>query len=105
MNQGTEPVLLMGLHADVDAALARAGLPPRPASLSGRGSAQVWTIAREAGPPVAVVSASDADALRALLGPLPHYGAQSWLVFDGRRVLDRGVWPAPGRLIAVQRER
>jgi hypothetical protein len=105
LNMGTEPVMLMGLHADVDAALAHAGLPPRPASLAGHGSAQVWTIAREAGPPVAVVSAKDAEALRALLGPLPHYGAQSWLVFDGRRALDRGVWPAPGRLIAVQNER
>jgi hypothetical protein len=105
LNQGTEPVLLVGLHADVDVALARADLPPRPVSLAGRGSAQVWTIARAAGPPVAVVSAKDAEALRALLSPLPHYGGQSWLVFDGRRALDRGVWPAPGRLIAVQNDR
>jgi hypothetical protein len=105
LNQGTGPVMLMGLRADVDAALAHAGLPPRPAGVSGRGSAQVWTIAREEGPPVAVVSASDADALRALESPLPHYGAQSWLVFDGRRLIDRGVWPAPGRLIAVHDER
>ena len=105
LNRGTAPVMLMGLHADVDAALAHAGLPPRPANLSGRGSAQVWTIVREEGPPVAVVSARDADALRALASPLPHYGAQSWLVFDGRRLLDRGVWPAPGRLIAVRDDR
>ena len=54
---------------------------------------------------MAVVSARDADALRSLLAPLPHYGAQSWLVFDGRRALDRGVWPAPGPLITVQSER
>jgi len=105
LEQGTEPVLLVGLHADVDAALAHAGLPPRPMRLAGRGTAQVWTIAREAGPPVAVLSAKDAGALRALLGPLPHYGAQSWLVFDDRRALDRGVWPAPGRLIPVQNDR
>jgi aminopeptidase N len=105
LHQGTDPVLLVGLHADVDAALAHARLPPRPANLAGRGSAQVWTNARDAGPPVAVVSAKDADALRALLGPLPHYGAQSWLVFDGRRALDRGVWPAPGRLVAVHDDR
>jgi hypothetical protein len=105
LNKGTEPVLLIGLHPDVDTVLAHAGLPPRPASLADRGSAQVWTLARDAGPPVAVVSARDADALRALLNALPHYGAQSWLVFDGRRALDRGVWPAPGPLIAVQSER
>ncbi|MFZ5510847.1 MAG: M1 family metallopeptidase [Pseudomonadota bacterium] len=102
LDQGTEPVLLAGLHADVDAALARAGLPPRPASLAGRGSAQVWTIHRDTGVPVAVLSARDAAALRALERPLPHYGAQSWLVFEGSRALERGVWPAPGRLVAVR---
>ena len=102
LQRGTEPVLLVGLHADVDAALAQAGLPPRPASLAGRGSAQVWTVERTDGRPVAVVSVNDADALRALHGPLPHYGGQSWLVFDGRRVLDRGVWPAPGRFVPVE---
>ena len=96
------PVLVIGLHADVDAALARAGLPPRPAQLAGRGSAQAWTVVRESGAPVALVSARDAEALRALLRPLPHYGAQSWLVFEGGRALDRGVWPAPGRLVPVQ---
>ena len=100
---GTDPVLLAGLHPDIDAALARAGLPPRPAQLAGHGSAQVWTINRADGAPVAVVSAQDADALRALLRPLPHYGAQSWLVFDGNHVAERGVWPAPGRLVAVRR--
>lgn len=101
LDAGGEPMLLVGLHAEVDAALARAGLPPRPAALSGRGSAQVWTLARENGAALAVASAQDADALRALLRPLPHYGAQSWLVFEGSRMLERGVWPAPGRLIPV----
>jgi hypothetical protein len=99
--QGPEPALLMGLHADVDAALVRAGLPPRPAELAGRGSAQVWTIARDSGAAVAVVSAADADAFAALQRPLPHYGAQSWLVFQGARALDRGIWPAIAPVVAV----
>jgi aminopeptidase N len=102
MSQGSEPVLLAGLHADVDAALARAGLPPRPERLAGRGSAQVWTVSGPAGAPVAVVSARDAASLRALLRPLPHYGAQSWLVFDDARLVERGVWPAPARLTPVR---
>lgn len=100
--QGTEPVLLVGLHADVDAALARAGLPARPASLAGRGTAQVWTVERAAGPPLAVISVQDAEALLALQRPLPHYGGQSWLVFDGSRAIDKGIWPAPGRVIPVR---
>lgn len=100
LNGGT-PLMLMGLHADVDAALARSGLPPRPPSLGGKGSAQVWTVARSEGAPIAVVSADDADALRALTRPLPHYGAQSWAVFEGSRAIARGVWPAPGKLVRV----
>jgi hypothetical protein len=62
----------------------------------------VWTADRKSRTPLAVVSARDADALRALLRPLPHYGAQSWLVFDGARAVDRGIWPAPGRLVPVR---
>ncbi|CAG0956261.1 aminopeptidase N [Rhodocyclaceae bacterium] len=103
LDRSGEPMLLAGLHAEVDAALRRAGLPPRPAALAGRGSAQAWTLARDDGTALAVVSAQDAEALRALLRPLPHYGSQSWLAFDGGRLLERGVWPAPGRLVPVDR--
>jgi aminopeptidase N len=99
---GREPVVIAGRHAEIDAELARRGLPARPAHLAGRGSAQVWTIAAGTGrAPVAVISARDAASLRALLRPLPHYGSQSYLAFDGARAIERGVWPAPGRLIAV----
>ena len=99
-----DPALLIGLNADIDAALARLGLPARPKALAGRGSAQVWTVRREGNaPPVAVVSARDAAALLALSRPLPHYGAQSYLVFEDARAVARGVWPAPGRLIPVSR--
>ena len=101
-SRGSEPVLLVGLHADIDAALARLGLPPRPAVVAGKGSAQVWTIAgRGAGAPVAVVSASDAASIEALLRPLPHYGSQSYLAFDGARVIERGAWPPAARVVPV----
>jgi len=100
--ENNEPVLLIGLHRDVDTALSRLELPPRPATLAGRGSAQVWTVHNgNGGAPIAVISARDAASLAALLRPLPHYGAQSYLVFDGSRAIERGVWPAAGRLIPV----
>ncbi len=101
---GHEPVLLVGLRADVDAALAKAGLPAMPASLAaqaGAGTAQVWTVEHALGPPLAVIAASDAIALNALLRPLPHYGAQSWLLFNGSHLLASGVWPMPGPLVTV----
>jgi aminopeptidase N len=93
-DSGEGPLLIVGLHADVDAMLARLGLPRRPPEVSDHGSAQVWTIPRAPqDTPIAVVSASDAAAIAALERPLPHYGAQSWLVFEARRATARGVWP------------
>ena len=65
----------------------------RPASLAGQGSAQVWTVD---GKPyrLAVVSADSAATISALQRGLPHYGGQSWLIFDQARAIKKGVWPA-----------
>jgi aminopeptidase N len=87
------PLLVIGLAADVDRWLARQQLPPRPQAVAGKGTAQVWTQARERAASLVVVSGDDAAALAALLRPLPHYGRQSWLTFDAAKAVDRGVWP------------
>jgi hypothetical protein len=100
---GPAPLLIAGLHEEVDAALERLGLPPRPAEVAGKGSAQVWTVLASA-TPVAVVSAQDAASLAALERALPHYGSQSWLVFKGARAVARGIWPPAPRLVRVRRE-
>ncbi len=82
-------VLIVGAGASVDAWLAKNGLPPRPGTVASRGSAQVWA-ARDAGNrPYVVVSARDAASLKALERGLPHYGKQSWLVFEGARAAGR----------------
>jgi aminopeptidase N len=97
-------LLIVGLHADVETALARLGLPARPAQLQDRGSAQVWAVVRKPGEtPVAVISARDAKAIAALERPLPHYGSQSFLAFEGRRAVVRGVWPAGAKAVPVKR--
>ncbi|MDB5865834.1 MAG: putative aminopeptidase [Betaproteobacteria bacterium] len=102
MREAAGPVLLVGLHAEVDAALAAIGAPPRPPSLEGRGTAQVWAAAAgDNTPPLLVISARDADALRAVGRALPHLGSQSYLVFDAARVIDRGLWPAAGPVVPV----
>ena len=96
------PVLLVGLYDDIDATLAREGLAPRPRVLAGRGTAQAWTVQADKGrTPLMVISGRDAESFRALARPLPHYGTQSWLAFDGARVIERGVWPAPAPLVPV----
>ena len=99
---GTGAALVMGLGPTVDAWLARQGLPPRPPTAKGRGSAQAWADRDGSGRPYAVVSARDAASLKALERGLPHYGKQSWLVFEGARAAEKGVWPPRSAPIPVK---
>ncbi len=94
-------LLIMGSHAGVAGLLKRLGLPGKPPELRNRGSAQVWAGHDAGGRPYAVVSADDPAALAALARPLPHYGRQSWLSFEGARALDKGIWPARSERLAV----
>lgn len=90
----TAPALVIGPHDAVDRFLAEGKLPARPENLRGKGTAQVWTARQNNGKVIALVSVSDTRALEALLRPLPHYGAESFLTFDDGKVIERGVWPA-----------
>lgn len=86
------PLLLIGTPRRVDVALQDLGLR-RPTQLAGRGSSQVWAAKRAAAAPILIISSADLIALQALLRPLPHYGSQSYLIFDGSKAIERGVWP------------
>ena len=90
---GELPFLVIATESGVDAWLARHGLPPRPEQVRGRGTAQVWAGRDAAGRTHAVVAVRDAAALLALERGLPHYGRQSWLVFDGGRAVAKGTLP------------
>jgi hypothetical protein len=99
---GTAAALVIGLHQDVDRWLAGSGLPPRPSALAAeRGSAQVWTVRASDARTIAIVSVRDAQALDALQRPLPHYGQQSYLIFEGARSIERGVWPAQPQVLRI----
>jgi aminopeptidase N len=87
------PLLVIGLDDDVERWLKSRSLPARPAALA-KGSAVAWTAALPQGRSMAVVSARDAGALAALVRPLPHYGRRSYVVFEGAKAIEMGVWPA-----------
>ena len=94
-SERSSAMLVAGLHTDIDQWLARSGLEPRQVMVaSERGTAQVWTLRARDGRAIVLVSVRDVSALAALARPLPHYGQQSWLAFEGARALDSGVWPA-----------
>ena len=95
------PALVIGLESEVDAWLKEQGLPGRPHAVRGEGTAQAWTSPRENAGSIAVVSARDAAALAALARPLPHYGRQSYVVFEGAKMIKRGAWPARVQVVPV----
>ena len=88
------PVLLIGTDSDVQAVLARQALEGPPARIAGRGTARTWAVQRPGKGTLVVISGRDAGALSDIAGPLPHYGGESFVVFDDRRAIDRGTWPA-----------
>ncbi|TXI20660.1 MAG: M1 family peptidase [Nitrosomonas sp.] len=98
----TAPLLVIGLQSDVDTWLANQQLPARPHEFKGKGSAQAWIISRPQGGSLAIVSAQDAAAMEALLRPLPHYGKQSYIVFEGRQVVEKGIWPIQMLKVSVK---
>jgi hypothetical protein len=87
------PLLIIGATQEVEAILTRRGLGSIPDNLVGRGTSRVWTGSQSDNRPLLVVAADGIQALQALLQPLPHYGSKSYLVFDGRRAIENGIWP------------
>ncbi len=83
-------LLIVGTPAavgDLRKALGLLQAPSPPAT----GTSRVWALERPSGPAIAIAEGEPA-ALRQIVGPLPHYGAQSFVVFDGRRAVDKGLW-------------
>jgi hypothetical protein len=93
------PLLLVGTTLRVAEVLNRAGLPSPPDQLAARGTARVWMAHYRGDIPLLVVEGNYINALRQTTAAIRHYGANSYLVFDGRKVIDRGVWlPTPRSL-------
>lgn len=96
------PTLVIGLEHEIDAWLEAKELPAKPDEVARRGTAQAWTLTSLESASLAVVSAQDNASLEALIRPLPHYGRQSYIVFDGRQALDKGVWPLRVQQVEVE---
>lgn len=99
------PILVIGQTLSVQQFLHKTNLPDTPKSLLGRGSARVWAARRldsNGTPhPLLVIEANDNQALQALFRPLPHYGRRGYLVFQGRKAIEDGVWPAQAGPLSV----
>lgn len=85
------PTLIIGLQSEIDAWLEAKHLPARPDEINKKGTAQVWILARTDGASLAIISAKDTASLEALIRPLPHYGRQSYIAFDGRQAIEKGI--------------
>ncbi|HWQ95520.1 MAG TPA: M1 family aminopeptidase [Gammaproteobacteria bacterium] len=94
----SDPLLVIGTHDKTAAFLQKHQLPAAPAQFTDKGSARVWSAKQNNGKILVVISAANTEALQALIRPLPHYGKESYLVFEDSKVIERGVWPAEGKV-------
>ncbi|SEN48340.1 M1 family metallopeptidase [Nitrosomonas marina] len=96
------PTLVIGLQHEIDAWLESRGLPEKPEEVLEKGTAQIWTLTGPEDSPMVIVSAQDKVSLEALIRPLPHYGRQSYIVFDGRQAVKKGVWPMQVQQVKIK---
>jgi aminopeptidase N len=100
------PAILVGPSGALDRAIARLGLPGRPAALPGA-PVEVWVARRANGAAVLFVSlpeqpAAGEQALDMLARRLPHLSAASWVAFDQGKIVGRGTWPGEAPKITVR---
>jgi aminopeptidase N len=91
--QARTPLLIVGLHAEVGAFLARSKLPQPAVPGAAHGAAIAYAWRTPDGRNFVVAAAANAGQLAALSRPLPHLGGRSYAVFDGARSSARGLWP------------
>jgi aminopeptidase N len=84
--------VVIGLDDAIEELLRAEGLAI-PDFAAGNGTARSWVSRGPNGQAVLTVAASNRAALEALQRPLPHYGARSYVVFDGPRAIDKGTLP------------
>jgi hypothetical protein len=87
------PVLVVGAAKDIENLRALRG-PGQALDLAGTGTARAWAERRPGKAPWLFVAADSARSLEAVLRPLPHYRNQSYVVFEGAKVTNKGLWPA-----------
>jgi aminopeptidase N len=109
------PALVIGDAEGIGGLLTRLGMAGVPgvlvqASLSDpggprrvKGSARAWTARAPSGKTYAFVTADSPEALAALQRAMPHYGRQSWLVFQEGRVIEQGAWPVTPQTLSLER--
>jgi aminopeptidase N len=102
----SSPAILIGPSGEIDRAIARLGLPGRPAALPGA-PVEVWVARRANGAAVLFVSlpeqpAAAEQALDMLARRLPHLSAASWVAFDQGKIVGRGTWPGEAPKITVR---
>jgi len=67
-----------------------------------KGSAQAWTARAPNGKTLVFVMADNPATLGALQRSMPHYGRQSWLLFQDARVVGQGAWPVTVQSLSIK---
>lgn len=105
------PALVLGHSDDIVRLIGTLGIGTLPDALLQqdppganrrlKGSAQAWTARAANGKTFAFAMAQSPEMLAALQRAMPHYGRQSWLVFQDGRVVEQGAWPAPAQKLML----
>ena len=95
------PVLVIGKAEAISSFMHQIGSLRIPEQVK-LGTAAAWVTRSAGGHPILFIRAADVEALEGLIRPLPHYGRQSYVVFDGRQAIRKGIWPTESNPLRIR---
>jgi hypothetical protein len=97
------PLLIIGLHEDIEPLVRREPALARPSELARLPDAAVWSARSASGGTRVLVSVEDISALIDLHRRAPHYGAQGFIGFRNGKLVTQGIGAIEVRRVQVSR--
>ncbi|WP_420340747.1 M1 family metallopeptidase [Roseibium sp.] len=89
---GLPPLIVVGEPAELAEFAENYAISPAPEKVAA-GALTAWAAQSPVGAPVLLIAAVDAETLRSAHRSLRHYGRRSYVVLDGSKAPQRGIWP------------
>lgn len=88
----TKPTLVIGLQSEIEGFMKTHQIEPLDQEIKTDSTAQVWSTRLHNGTPIVLASAENISALSAIIRRLPRHDKNSYVIFKGNQVIEKGLW-------------
>lgn len=97
----TKPTLVIGLQSEIEDFMKTHQIESLDKKIKTDSTAQVWSTRLMDGTPIVLASAENISALSAIIRRLSRNDKNSYVIFKGNQVIEKGLWPRETSKIKV----